>query len=53
MKQRWNLLNQVTRYSIVYVCAIKYFIVKWKYIIIIITSLVNHEIKTKINKYEE
>ena len=36
MKQRWNLSNQVTRYFIVYVCAIRYFIVKWKYIIIII-----------------
>ena len=36
MKQRWNLSYQVTIYYIVYVCAIKYSIVKWKYTIIII-----------------
>ena len=33
MKKRWNLSYQVTRYYIVYVCPIRYFIVKWKYII--------------------
>ena len=33
-EEKWHFLDQVTRYF-VYVCTIEYFIVRWKYIIII------------------